>query len=207
MNDRHHTDRERERQTEQMNRRMEERQREMERQMEERQREMDREQERLMEEMRRHADLTRRSVHPGPLPEEVVSTGGPEADFQARQPDLHPAVSPGPEYGMQINLVERDEEFVLTAAVPGFSPDEIDVRLVDDVLQIEATKEESEEREEEGQYVMHERRRSMSRSVALGAPIAEDEEISAHYENGLVIIRLPKAEPTEDESVRQINIE
>ncbi|RBI59691.1 hypothetical protein DMJ13_21400 [halophilic archaeon] len=190
MDKREKLSRELERQSEEMNRRMEERLHEMEQRL---------------DEMHRHVDL-RRTKQPRWLPEEEKLTGRSGSDVQSHQPELDPAVSPSSDYRIHINLLERDEEFVLTAAVPGFSPDEVDVSLIDEELQIEATQEESEEQEEEGQYVMRERRRSMSRSIPLGAQIAEDEEISAHYENGVVTIQLPKAEP-EGESVRQIDIE
>lgn len=162
--------------------------------------------------MERQIDLMNRwmkAFTPDPssrLPAGEESSGGPGSEFQDQQPELSSATSPSPGE-MNIDLHDQEEEFVLTAAVPGFSKDEIDVSLVDDVVQIEATHEEAEEQEDEGRYVRRERRRSMSRSVALGTPIAEDEEISAQYENGVLTIRLPKAEPAEDESGRQIDIE
>ena len=151
----------------------------MNRQMEERQRDV----ERRIGEMHRRVDPRRGSGHP----------------------ELGP-VAPDPKSGIRIDLLEREDEFVLTAAVPEFAGDEIDVNLVDDVVRIETTREEGEE-EEEGRYVVRELGQSMSRSVELGSPIDEEEEISARYENGVVTVRLPKAEPTGDESVRHVDIE
>lgn len=203
MNDgRHHYDRklerELERQIERMQRRMEEKEREMERHMEAMRREVE-------DPVPRPEPPSRYPIIPG----EYKVSRRPGSDFRSQQPKLGPASPPSSGTGtLNVNLLDQEEELVLTAAVPGFSKDEIDVSLVDDVIQIEATHEEAEEQEdEEGQYVMRELRRSMSRSVALGTPIAEDEEIVAQYENGVVTIRLPKAEPTEDEAVRQIDIE
>lgn len=197
--DHHHHTRELERQIERMNRRMEEKRREMERS--------------LATMHRKFEDPTRRPEPPGRLPAEEELSGGPESEVQSpHPPELGPVgegasrlpAGPGT---MNIDLIDQGEELVLTAAVPGFSKDEIEVSLVDDVLHIEASQEESEEEEDEGQYLKRERRRLMSRSVALGSPIAEDEEISARYKNGVVTIRLPKAEPAEDESARQIDLE
>lgn len=192
MDDKNHLSRERERRIEHMNRRMEEKEREMER--------------RLAAMRRRFEDPALRSESPSRRPEEEGLRGEPGSDFQAQQPEFDPAMSLGP-HAMPIDLLDREEEFVLTAAVPGFSKEEIGVNLVEDVLQIEATREESEEQENEGRYVTRERPRSMNRSVALGTSIAEDEEITASYESGVVTVRLPKAEPAKEESARQIDIE
>lgn len=205
MDDRqHHLTRELERKIEQVNRRMEEQEREMERRI---------------EAMRRQFEEPIPSPEqPGWLPEGGEPGGGPMPDFQDQQPELGPidpadSGLPSDPGKMNIDLIDQEEEYVLTADVPGFSEEEIEVSLTNDVLHIEATREESEEgedeeqEEEEKRYVQRERQRSMSRSVPLGGPIAEEEETSANYENGVLTIRLPKAEPTEDESVRQIDIE
>ncbi|SEH18129.1 HSP20 family protein [Natronorubrum sediminis] len=97
---------------------------------------------------------------------------------------------------MGIDLVDRGDEFVLTADVPGFERDEIDVRLSDSTLSITAEhEEEMEEREE--LYLKSERaHRAISRSVRLPESIDED-GISATYNNGVLTLTLPKVEPTE----------
>lgn len=106
---------------------------------------------------------------------------------------------------ISIDLADRDSEFVVTADVPGFHQDDIEVRLADNTLHIEAEHEESEEAEE-GTYLRRERRRrSMSRSVRLPEPV-EDDEVSATYQNGVLTITLPKVEPTRDEG-RSIDID
>ena len=195
MNDGHHHDRERDRelgrQIERLNRQIEERKRETERHIENMRRQVE--------------DTIRRPEYFGRHPAEEKLSGRPGSDFRPQQPEFGPAQFPSTGT-LNIDLLDQEEELILRAAVPGFSKEEINVSLVDDVVQIEATHEESEERDE-GQYVMRERPQSMSRTVALGTPIAEDEEILAHYENGLVTIRLPKAEPSEDEATREIDIE
>lgn len=161
---------------------------------------------RHIEEGNRPTDQRRGFEHRRSRPREDEWRGRPRSHFPEQRPILSPTRAPEPDFALDMDILERDDEFVLSAAVPGFRPGEIDVTLVDDVIQIEASHEEADE-QEEGRYIARERRRSMSRSVALGTPIAEDEEISGSYENGVVTIRLPKVEPVEDSSVRQIDIE
>lgn len=158
------------------------------------------------EEMNRPANQTRGYEHRRLRPKVGESIGRPQPHFPDQGPTL-PLPPPDHHSAMDIDLLNQEDEFVLTAAVPGFRPDEIDVTLDDDVVRIEATHDKADEQEEEGRYIARELRQSMSRSVALGTPIAEDKEISGSYEKGVVTIRLPKAEPAEDSSGRQIDIE
>jgi HSP20 family molecular chaperone IbpA len=58
----------------------------------------------------------------------------------------------------------------------------------------------------EKQYVQRERSRSMNRTIPLRGPIAEDVDLSARYEKGVLTVQLPKGEEDED-SGRQIEIE
>ena len=92
-----------------------------------------------------------------------------------------------------VDVEDRDGEFVVTADVPGYSKEDIDVTIADRTLKIRAERE-SETEETDADYLRRERRRtSASRSVRL--PAAVDEEgISATYKNGVLTITLPKRE-------------
>jgi len=106
---------------------------------------------------------------------------------------------------MGIDLADHGDEFVVTADVPGFEKDDVDLRILDDTLHIEARHERSSEEEAET-YLRHEREhRSLSERVALPEPV-DREGIEAKIKNGVLTVRLPKAEPTEA-SGHQIDIE
>lgn len=98
---------------------------------------------------------------------------------------------------MSIDLADKDDEFVVTADLPGFEKDEIEVTVLKTELKISAEHEsETEEREEN--YLRHERtRRSMSRSIQLPETVVED-DVTATYTNGVLTVRLPKAEPADE---------
>lgn len=92
-----------------------------------------------------------------------------------------------------VDLEDRGDEFVVTADVPGFSKDEIDVTLADRTLSIRAEREAATE-EVEANYVRRERTRSSaSRSVVLPDAV-EESEISATYKHGVLTVTLPKRE-------------
>jgi HSP20 family protein len=97
---------------------------------------------------------------------------------------------------MGIDLADEGEEFVVTADVPGFEKDELDVRIADDTLSIQAMREHETE-QQDGTYIQSEREhRSLSERVRFPEPVTED-ALSATLQNGVLTIRVPKAEPTE----------
>jgi HSP20 family protein len=94
-----------------------------------------------------------------------------------------------------VDLENRAEELVLTADLPGFSKEDIDVRVTDRTLRLEAEHEETSEGDETCEYVRRERRRtSIARSVPLPEAVDVD-EISARYTDGVLTVRMPKSEP------------
>lgn len=92
-----------------------------------------------------------------------------------------------------VDVEDSGDAFVVTADVPGYDKEEIDVTLSDRTLRIAAEREETTE-ESEADYIRRERQRtSASRSVRL--PGAVDEAgISATYDNGVLTVTLPKIE-------------
>lgn len=97
---------------------------------------------------------------------------------------------------VSVDVAERSGEFVVTADLPGFEKDDIDLRLADHTLHLEAERAESRE-EESGTYIRKERRHeSVSRSVRIPEPV-DEEGVSASFQNGVLTVTLPKLEPGE----------
>jgi HSP20 family protein len=105
---------------------------------------------------------------------------------------------------IRIDLEDHDEELVLTAELPGFDSEDIDVRVTGQTLELEAEHEESE-KEETSEYIRQERRRASAvRSVPLPVDI-EAEDVSASYSNGVLTVRMPKTEPAAETTEIDIN--
>ncbi|WP_122090111.1 archaeal heat shock protein Hsp14 [Halalkalicoccus subterraneus] len=95
---------------------------------------------------------------------------------------------------LSVDLLDRDGELVVTADVPGFEKDEIDVRVSGRTLTIEADRERSTEEEDET-YLRSERRsESLRRTLQLPERV-DEEAVSATYKNGVLTITLPKHDP------------
>lgn len=92
-----------------------------------------------------------------------------------------------------VDVVETDEAVVVTADLPGYDPDDIDVSVSGRTLTLRAARDDEEELTE-GRYVRRERRhRETSRSVGLPADVDEG-AADAAYGNGVLTVTLPKAE-------------
>lgn len=105
---------------------------------------------------------------------------------------------------MAVDLVDRDEEFEVTVDMPGFEREEVEVRITDHTLRIEAEHDEAVEEAEEGRYLRHERRHeSVDRSIRLPGEVDTD-GVDARMKNGVLTITLPKLEA---EKAREIEIE
>lgn len=95
----------------------------------------------------------------------------------------------------KVDIEDKDEEFVLTAELPGFKKDDIDIRVTDRTLRLEAEHEGESKTEAEGDFIRRERHRtSVARSIPLPEAVEED-DISATYTNGILTIQMPKSDP------------
>lgn len=101
-----------------------------------------------------------------------------------------------------VDVEDRDDDVVVTADLPGYSKDDIDVTLADRTLRI-AAESATEEVEDDADFLRRERRRtSVERSVRLPAAV-EEEDVSATYKNGVLAVTLPKRA----EEGQQIDVE
>lgn len=112
-------------------------------------------------------------------------------DRLSKQIEQEPFGIVGMEGSIAVDVADSDEEFVITADLPGLSKDDIDVSLADRTLKIEADYE-GDEDEESADYLRRERNRQpVSRSLTLPEPV-EEERISATFKQGVLTVTLPK---------------
>lgn len=101
---------------------------------------------------------------------------------------------------ISVDVSEDDDAFIVTADLPGFERDDIDITVRDTTLHLRARHQSASE-DSENEYHRRERaRRSVSRTVRLPGPV-EVNEASAEFNNGVLTITLPKAETESGHSV------
>ena len=111
--------------------------------------------------------------------EEVQDTGrGLASDFTGSLP---------------VDIEEEDEEYIMTADLPGVEKDEINITGDESSVEISAESE-AEMKEENEKYIRRERRsRTFRRTVAWPQPV-DPETISAEYDEGVLTITADKQE-------------
>ena len=104
-------------------------------------------------------------------------------------------------WGLPLDVIENDDNFLVKASVPGIDPDELEITFSDNVLTIRGEVK-SEEEVKEARYHMRERRYgSFARSISLGSRIQGD-KIEARYENGVLELTLPKSEEVKPKRIQ-----
>ena len=111
------------------------------------------------------------------------------------------------------DIYEKDGAYVLSAELPGFTKDEINIDIKNDVLTITAshstendTKDEAENQESEKvdnkvvNYICRERS-SMSYMRSFNVEGIDVQNIDAKLENGILELTLPKKAPKEPEKI------
>ena len=104
------------------------------------------------------------------------------------------------EWNLAVDLLHRDDHYVVRANVPGITPEEVKIEVEDDVLTISAEHDESKEKKEEN-YVRRERHYgAFSRSMMLTKGVSAD-EVEATCHDGVLEVSIPKPEHEERKAV------
>lgn len=97
------------------------------------------------------------------------------------------------ELDIRVDVVEKDGMFKVRADLPGVKKEDINVRIDGNLVQIDAeTKEEKDFKENGGKVLRSERYYgSVSRAFTLAQDV-DDTKATAKYEDGVLILELPK---------------
>jgi HSP20 family protein len=96
------------------------------------------------------------------------------------------------EWGLALDVVENEDEYLVKASVPGIKPDDLEISFVNNTLTIQG--EIKPEEREENRYHLRERRWGrFTRSIQLPANVNGD-QIQANYDAGVLTLHLPKVE-------------
>lgn len=119
---------------------------------------------------------------------------------------FEPIVADEGNAGMAVDIANNDDEFVLTADLPGFDREEIDLTIDDAVVTISAERH-TETDETDANYLHRERRTaSVQRRVRLPEAV-DDEAATAAYHNGVLTVTVPKDSTEMVADGRRIDIE
>ncbi len=97
---------------------------------------------------------------------------------------------------IKIDVHEKPNQYVINAEIPGVSKENIDVSIEGSVISISAETKHSEEKKDENNKLLHRERfyGKMQRVLQLPHDI-DEEKADARYENGVLVLILPKRAP------------
>lgn len=102
---------------------------------------------------------------------------------------------------LSIDVYQTPTEIVIKSTIAGVKPEDIDVSINDDMVTIKGERKKDEEVKEEDYFYQECYWGKFSRSVILPQEI-EIDKVRAELKNGILTVRLPKAEKTKSRKVK-----
>ena len=100
---------------------------------------------------------------------------------------------------LEVDVTESEDEYVLTANIPGVEAEDVSVKLEDQIVSISAMS--TEDEDEQNGYLVRERRvGKYNRNLRLGSKFEHD-KVKAVVKNGVLTLSIPKATESKPRSV------
>jgi HSP20 family protein len=118
--------------------------------------------------------------------------------FRRSFPDMEPA------FGGRIpkvDVIDRDQEIIVKAELPGVSKENLDVSLNENVLTIRATSQQEKKDEREQYYRRELSRGEFQRSLRLPTNVNVD-QAKASFRDGILDLVIPKTEASKRQSIK-----
>jgi HSP20 family protein len=99
-------------------------------------------------------------------------------------------------YGTQIDVYQKDNEYVVEIDLPGYKKEEINVEFNDDVLSVKAEHIEEKEKEDSKKYYYRSRKCSeFMRQIRFSN--VDEQKIDAGFKDGVLTVKLPQKDHKE----------
>ena len=102
---------------------------------------------------------------------------------------------------LPLDVTRTADELVVEAALPGIKPEDVEITVEDGTLQIRGEFREDRKSGEGESLVQEIRRGTVARAITLPTGLEAD-KASATFENGVLTLRIPKAEATKPKQIR-----
>jgi HSP20 family molecular chaperone IbpA len=103
---------------------------------------------------------------------------------------------------VKIEITETDKQINVSAMVPGFKPEEIEISVKDNILILSGETRKEDKKEDENTVYSEWRSNRFFRQLTLPAEVNAD-KVKANLKDGILHLKLPKAAPRE---VKQIAV-
>jgi HSP20 family protein len=107
----------------------------------------------------------------------------------------------GQQNSFDMDIYEDDNAYEVEASMPGVDPEDLEVTWNNNILTIRGESQSEEEKEEKNYRLRERRSGTFVRSFTLPGNVDED-AIEADFKNGLLKLRLPKAQEEKTKRIR-----
>ena len=99
-----------------------------------------------------------------------------------------------------VDVYEKNDDFVITAMLPGLKPDDVEIQIVNETVSLKG--EFKNEIDEEANYILQERPSGrFFRSIAM-SDMMDASKAEAKMDNGILTLRIPKAEEAKPKTIK-----
>ncbi len=102
---------------------------------------------------------------------------------------------------LALDVRTTSDELIVEASLPGVKPDDVDITVEGGTLTINAQSSSENEQHDEGVLVKEIRRGTYIRSISMPQGLEAD-KATASFENGILNLRIPKAEQVKPRQIR-----
>lgn len=107
----------------------------------------------------------------------------------------------GASWGPAVDVKETGSEIIVSAEIPGVNPDDLDMVVSEDSLTIRGEVKQESKTEEKGFYRAERRYGSFQRVIPFPVEV-KHEQAAASYNNGVLEVKIPKADPASGKATR-----
>ena len=99
-----------------------------------------------------------------------------------------------------VNIKAEDNDFIITASLPGLKPEDINIQIINENVTLKG--EFKNKLDEKATYILQERPSGkFSRTITLPDTL-DAAKSEAHLENGVLILRISKAEESKPKTIK-----
>ena len=100
-----------------------------------------------------------------------------------------------------IDVAETADHFTVKAELPGWKPENVDIRVEGSVLTLTGEYKDESDKNEGHYHLKESHQSSFARSVNLPTEV-DTEKATAHFENGVLTLTLPKSEAAKPKLIK-----
>ena len=105
-----------------------------------------------------------------------------------------------------VDVIDKGSEFLVRAELPGVAKEDLDLNVTDDGIEIKAESNRSREEREKNYYFQERSYQALHRFLSFPDEVKPD-LASASFKDGILAVRVPKKEPTQESKPVKVRVE